>query len=127
LIGMAEAIARTIPPGSVSFATERVVFPLQSTGRRVVSIPRPEPAAPSLTERQLATDQFFDGTTSTAERYRLIERWDAKYVVFVPNELRPEVVRDLRALGPAKSFSHDAEVVAIDRTRAPARYAKARK
>ena len=127
LIGMAEAIARTIPPGSVSFATERVVFPLQSTGRRVVSIPRPEPAAPSLTERQLATDQFFDGTTSTAERYRLIDRWDAKYVVFVPNELRPEVVRELRALGTSKSFSHDAEVIAIDRTRAPARYAKARK
>lgn len=117
MLAMAEAMAAHMPEGSIAFATEHVVFPLQSTGRRVVSIPRPEPAAPSLEVRQAATDRFFDIATSRAERRALIARWGATHAVFSTVDLDPEVVRELRLLGPSIRLSHGAEIVAIDRSR----------
>jgi hypothetical protein len=118
MIEMAEAMAATMPPGSIAFATNSVVFPLQATGMRVVSIPRPEPAAPSLTVRQLATDRLFSINADNDERRELIDRWGATHIVFVPSDLRPGVVDQLRKLGPSKTFSHGAEVISIDRTKA---------
>jgi len=111
----AQQIAAFLPAGSVSYATESIVFPLQSTGRRVVSIPRPEPVAPSLPARQEATDRFFDAHTDQAERLRLIERWGATHAVFRPLEMDPDLVKELRALGPSRRFQPDIEVVKLDR------------
>lgn len=112
---MAAAIASDLPEGSISFATEGVVFPLQSTGRRVVSIPRPEPVAPSLIERQSATDRFFHHDTSVVERRQLIELWSATHIVFAAHDLDANVIRELRELGTSKRFSRDVEVITIDR------------
>lgn len=113
MIAMAGSLAKHIPPNSVSFATESIVFPLQSTGRRVVSIPRPEPAAPSLGQRQLATDRFFNADTGQDERRRLLDRWGATHVVIVPDNLPSATVRALRALGPSRAFSHGAEIITV--------------
>ena len=124
MIAMAEDVAKSIPSGSTSFATTSIVFPLQSTGRRVVSIPRPEPAAPSLAERQAATDQFFSSGTGNAERYRLIGRWHAGNVVFAASDLPPEVILELRQLGPSQHFSRNTEVVTVDPTKAAVQQAK---
>lgn len=117
LLATAGAIAAHVPKGSISFATEHIVFPLQSTGRRVVSIPRPEPAAPSLGERQIATDRLFNPATTREERQRLIERWSATHIVFVAADLKPEVVRELRAMGSSKTFPHGAEVISLSGTK----------
>ena len=113
LLATAEAIAARLPPGSVSFSTERIVFPLQATGWQVVSIPRPEPAAPSLGARQLATDQFFNVSTDSNERHRLIAQWGATHAVFVAEDLDPRVIDEVRKLGPSKTFAHDVEVVSF--------------
>ena len=114
LLELAEAIANQMPARSVSFATENIVFPLQSTGRRVVSIPRPEPAAPSLEQRQQATDKFFAAGTDNSERRRLIRQWGATHVVFSDGDLDPRVVADLRALGAVSRFPRGIELVTID-------------
>jgi hypothetical protein len=120
LQGMAEDIAAQMPANSVAFATENIVFPLQSTGRRVVSIPRPEPVAPSLTQRQQATDRFFAVGTGNAERRRLIGLWGATHVVLSKADVDPRVLHDLHDLGPAKRFTHGVELITIDRTGSPA-------
>lgn len=112
-----QQMAAFLPAGSVSFATESIVFPLQSTGRRVVSIPRPEPAAPSLPARQQATDRFFDIRTGQAERRRLIARWGATHAVFRPLEMDAALVTQLRALGPSRRFEQGIEVVTLERAR----------
>lgn len=117
MLDMAGTMAARMPDGSIAFATEHVVFPLQSTGRRVVSIPRPEPAAPSLEMRQEATDRFFDVATGRAERRWLIDRWGATHVVFSSLDLDPAVIRELRRLGPSTRLSRSAEIIAIDRPR----------
>ena len=127
MIATAEAIAAAMPPGSVAFATERIVFPLQSTGRRVVSIPRPEPAAPSLAARQAATDRFFGVATSRSERLRLVDQWGATHIVFVPADLAPEVVGALRTMGPVTTFSNYADLVTIDRASATVPAAKGKR
>ena len=114
MLAMTEEMAAHLPQGSIAFATENVVFPLQSTGRRVVSIPRPEPAAPSLGARQRATDRFFDPTTTEAERRRLIARWGATHVVSSSVGLEPAVMRDLRLLGRSTRLSHGAEIITIN-------------
>lgn len=116
LIDMAQALEADLPPNSVSFATENVVYPLQSTGRRVVSIPRPEPTAPSLPMRQAATDSFFSAASNNRERQALIDRWGATNVVFVRSDLQPQVVADLHLLGPSKRFSHDVEAITLQPT-----------
>jgi hypothetical protein len=113
LQGLAEDIAAQMPAGSIAFATENIVFPLQSTGRRVVSIPRPEPAAPSLTQRQQATDRFFSPATDNAERRRLIAQWGATHVVMADIDLDPRVARQVRALGPTRSFPRGIELVTL--------------
>jgi len=127
MVAMAEAIADSMPPGAISFATEGIVFPLQSTGRRVVSIPRPEPAAHSLALRQLATDRLFQIDTGSEERLRLIDRWKATHVVWVPSNVRPEVAAELKTLGPLSTFSHGAHVVTIEQKGAVAQLAKGTK
>ena len=113
MASMAQSLAAHVPAGSVSFATENVVYPFQSTGRRVVSIPRPEPASPSLAERQVATDLFFHADTSLEEREQLATRWNASHIVFAEADLSPDVIRSLRALGQSRKFSHGVEVIAI--------------
>jgi hypothetical protein len=113
LQGLAEDIAAQMPAGSVAFATENIVFPLQSTGRRVVSIPRPEPVAPSLTRRQGATDRFFSAATDNAERRRLIGEWGATHVVMADTDLDPRVVQEVRALGATRRFSRGIELVTL--------------
>lgn len=123
MLAMAGSMAQHMPEGSIAFATENVVFPLQSTGRRVVSIPRPEPAAPSLNARQEATDRFFDSATDNAQRRRLIDRWSATHIVFSLLRLEPEVMRELRLLGPSTRLSHGVEIIAIDRTHGRSREA----
>jgi hypothetical protein len=114
---LAETIAARMPPTSVAFASDNIVFPLQSTGRRVVSIPRPEPVAPSLIQRQEATDRFFAVGTDNAERRRLITLWGATHVVLFDGDLDSRVVRELRALGPAQHFARGAEIITVDRSR----------
>lgn len=111
----AEQVGRFLPPDSVSFASDDFVYPLQSTGRRVVSIPRPEPAAPSLGERQKATDRFFRLQTTEAERLELMERWGARYVVFIPHHVSSALAAELRALGPSKMFQPGVEVVMLNK------------
>lgn len=110
----AEALAALLPVGSVAFATENIVFPLQSTGRRVVSIPRPEPVAPSLATRQAATDLFFDDRTNNTERLKLIARWQATHAVFAATDLQPKVVAALRKLGASTELSNTVEVVTFN-------------
>lgn len=112
---LAEGIAAVLPAHSVSFADDWIVYPLQSTGSRVVSIPRPEPAAPSLEARQAATDRFFDERTDQAERRKLIERWGATDVVFVPSRVTPFLAGEFRTLGPSRTFSPGVEVVLFDK------------
>jgi hypothetical protein len=114
LQALAEDIAAQMPANSVAFATENIVFPLQSTGRRVVSIPRPEPVAPSLTQRQEATDRFFAVGTGNAERRRLIDLWGATHVVLSKADVDPRVVRELQALGSSKRFARGVELIAIE-------------
>jgi len=118
LVATAEAIAAQMPANSISFATEGIVFPLQSTGRRVVSIPRPEPAAASLIERQAATDRFFSGDTNLEERRKLIGRWGVTHIAFTTGELRPEVVRELRLLGQTNAYPRQVEIITIGRATA---------
>ncbi|MEM9085229.1 MAG: hypothetical protein AAGB23_04845 [Pseudomonadota bacterium] len=113
LMTFANAMESDLPPGSVTFATEAIVYPLQSSGRRVVSIPRPEPVAPSLIERQQATDLFFAKNTTKAERRALIERWGATHAAFAVADLDPQVVADLKLLGPSKSYHRNGEIVSV--------------
>lgn len=110
----AESMAEAIGPGSVVFATENIVFPLQSTGIRVVSIPRPEPVAPSLAARQAATDRFFSNQTSEAERRALITRWQATHAAFTTTDLPETTINDLRKLGSHVKFGRNWEVVKFD-------------
>jgi len=110
----AGSMAEAIGPGSIAFATENIVFPLQSTGVRVVSIPRPEPVAPSLAARQAATDRFFDSHTSEAERRKLISRWQATHAVFTTTDLQAATIDDLRKLGSHTRFSNTVEVVTFN-------------
>lgn len=110
---MAQDIAGRMPVGAIAFASDSIVFPLQSTGRRVVSIPRPEPVAPSLIERQAATDRFFAERTSNIERRQLIDRWHATHVVMSDGDLEPEVVHDVRLLGAATRFGRGVELIAL--------------
>lgn len=118
MLALAEAIAVRMPEDSITFATENIVFPLQSTGRRVVSIPRPEPAAPSLGERQKATDLFFDVATSREERRRLIKHWGATHVVLSSVDLKVAALHELRLLGPSTRLSHGVEMITIDQIHA---------
>jgi hypothetical protein len=110
---MAELTGRQLPQDAITFATETVVFPLQSTGRRVVSIPRPEPGAPSLDARQQATDRFFAITTQRDERLRLIKQWGATHVMFHRRDVRSPVADDLRRLGRSMQIGRGAELVTI--------------
>lgn len=112
---LALSLASYMPANSISFATDNVVYPLQSTGRRVVSIPRPEPTAPSLIERQGATDHFFAEETDQQARQRLVRHWNATHAVFVAEDVAPHVARALLSLGHAKRFSHGVVVVTFDR------------
>jgi hypothetical protein len=109
-----ERVREMLPDDSISFATDDVVFPLQSTGRRVVSIPRPEPAAPSLAARQAATARFFDAHTDRAQRLRAAERWHATHVVFDPTVTNPTLAEQLRALGEHRTVSRNFEVITLD-------------
>jgi hypothetical protein len=113
LLAMAELTGRRLPHDAITFATETVVFPLQSTGRRVVSIPRPEPGAPSLGARQQATDRFFAITTPQDERLRLIKQWGATHVMFHRRDVRSSVAHDLRRLGRSMQIGRSAELVTI--------------
>lgn len=117
----AQWIGRFLPDDSVTFATDGIVYPLQSTGRRVVSIPRPEPAAPSLGVRQAATDRFFDAQTSQTERHLLIERWNATHAVFHEAEVEAAAVEQLRELGTSTTFQPGLEVVTFDKVTPNAR------
>jgi hypothetical protein len=121
MVDMAEAIGAHMGAGSVAFATEGIVFPVQASGRRVVSIPRPEPAAPSLGLRQQATDRFFAPATTLAERRRLGARWGATHVALYSGDLSPEVIRDLRRLGPSTGFGGGVEVITIAPPTTPVR------
>ena len=101
-----------VPEGSIAFASDLAVFPYQSTGRRVVSIPRPEPVAFSLPERQAATDRFFNEDTSQSERSGA--DWpsgSATHVVFNPEDLSPAVIKDLQQLGSTRRFPRDFEII----------------
>ncbi|GAA0467243.1 hypothetical protein GCM10009096_04990 [Parasphingorhabdus litoris] len=102
-----------LPIGSVSFATKNIVYPLQSTGHRVVSIPRPEPVAPSLFERQAATDKFFDADTSQAERRALIRKWKATHIAFAPPDMTRAIAKELRKFGPSRKFTRNTEIITI--------------
>ena len=113
LLRVAREASLIVPEDAVAFATEHAVYPYQSTGRRVVSIPRPEPAAPSLPARQRATIRFFAPQTTAEERDALLAEWDAGYVVIRTFDLPPEVVRDIAALGTATRLDHDLLVVAV--------------
>lgn len=110
----AESMAEAIGLGSIVFATENIVFPLQSTGIRVVSIPRPEPVAPSLAARQAATDRFFDRQTSQPERRKLIARWQATHAAFTTTDLQAATINDLRKLGSHTKLSNTVEVVTFN-------------
>ena len=105
-----------VPEESIAFASNLAVFPYQATGRRVVSIPRPEPVAPSLPERQAATDRFFDEDTSQSERFALITEWNATHVVFNPEDLSTNVIEDLRQLGSSRKFPRDFEIITFNST-----------
>lgn len=114
LLSLIKTLTAHMPARSISFATGSIVFPLQSTGRRVVSIPRPEPAAPSMIARQAATDLFFAPGTSQETRRALIRQWHATHVVVLPFDLQPGVLPALRALGASKRFSHNLEVITVN-------------
>jgi len=116
MLASVEMIKSHIPANSIAFASESVVFPYQASGRRVVSIPRPEPVAPSLPERQAATDRFFAKNTTQSERLALIARWQATHVVFNPEDISTTVAKDLRKLGSAKKFPRDFEIITFSNT-----------
>ncbi|MEH6702145.1 hypothetical protein [Parasphingorhabdus sp.] len=102
-----------MPAGSISFATKNIVYLVQSTGRRVVSIPRPEPVAPSLFERQKATDRFFAPDNSEAERRTLLRQWKATHIAFAPPDLTPATIEALRKFGPSQKFTQDLEIITV--------------
>lgn len=113
LLSLIAAPVALVPAGAIAFATDSIVYPYQSTGRRVVSIPRPEPEAPSLPARQAANDRFFTVGASTAERRALAARWGATYAIYHLNPKKPRLAAELRALGPARRFAGDIELVRI--------------
>lgn len=113
MVGAADGMAAFIPSGAISFASKNVVYPLQSTGRRVVSIPRPEPTAPGLPERQDATDLFFNPATTRAERLELLRKWNASYVAFAQEDLSAANIESLRQLGRAGQFGRGFEVIEV--------------
>lgn len=115
MIDSVKSMAAHVDSNSIAFATHSIVYPYQATGRRVVSIPRPEPVAPSLPERQAATDRFFDEDTSQAERQSLISDWAASHIVFSAEDLPSSVVQNLRSFGPSEQFPHDVEIITIDK------------
>ncbi len=102
-----------LPAGSISFATKNIVYPLQSTGHRVVSIPRPEPVAPSLFERQAATDKFFAAGTTQSERRALIGQWNATHIAFAPPDMARAIAKELRKFGPSRKFTRNMEIITI--------------
>lgn len=113
MIVSAKAMASHVPAHAIAFASDSIVYPYQATGRRVVSIPRPEPVAPSLPQRQEATARFFAEDTNQSERSALITKWEASYIVFSPKDLSPVVMRELREFGPSEKFTRDVEIIAI--------------
>lgn len=112
-MALVDEIENDLPEDSITFTSDTIVFPVQSTGRRVVSIPRPEPVAPSLSERQQATDLFFARDTSAAKRQALIEQWDATHAVFAVTDLDPQTTANLRKLGPSKTYHRNGEIVLV--------------
>jgi|GEM_PF-3872345 len=103
-----------LPAGSISFATKNIVYLVQSTGRRVVSIPRPEPVVPSLFERQAATDRFFAPETSEAERRFLLRKWNATHIAFAPPDVTLPIAQALRKFGPSRKFTQNLEIITVE-------------
>lgn len=107
------AFENSIPPDAVFFADERVVYPIQSTGRRVASLPRPEPTVVDMPDRQAATARFFAPTTSNGERLALARRYGASFAAMSRAQTPAATQASLVELGPVSRFGTDMLVVRL--------------
>lgn len=114
-----EKMRSAVPTDAIAFATEHAVFPYQSTGRKVVSIPRPEPVAPSLAERQSATDTFFAAETSARQRDALVQKWNASHIVFAPLDISEQTAENLRKMGSSQKYVRDIEIITLSARKKP--------
>ncbi len=75
------AIRQQLPMGTVVFATEASVFPIQGAGIKVVSLPRPAALILDHNLRQRATEAFFAEKSTEQERLTLAREFNAPFAV----------------------------------------------
>jgi hypothetical protein len=107
-----------LPAGAILFADDDSVYPIQSTGHRVVSIPRPEPTVRDMAARQAATDRFFAPATSNGERLALARRHGATHAATSIEHGEPATRAAIAALGEPARY-RDIVIVALAPERRP--------